>query len=116
MSLAKLKNALFDDCVFLFEIFLPRRQKEREFCVSKDFDPGVDVVGRAQSVTPNGVFQRRHVALCRFWDMTKSGDWSAADIVESERQRRTLGGDDGLSELTRKKIMIGRAMGHHALR
>ena len=44
MSLAKLKNALFDDCVFLFEIFLPRRQKEREFSVSEDFHPEIDVI------------------------------------------------------------------------
>ena len=56
MSFAKLKNALFDDRGFLFEIFLLGRKKEREFRVSKDLSPGVDVVGRVQGITPNSVF------------------------------------------------------------
>ena len=56
MSFAKLKNALLDDRGFLLEIFLPGRKEEREFRVSKDLSPGIDVIGRAQGVTPNGVF------------------------------------------------------------
>ena len=43
--LTKLKDALFDNGGFLLEILLPRRKEEREFGMSEDFNPCVDVVG-----------------------------------------------------------------------
>ena len=43
-SLTKLKDALFNNCGFLFEILLSGRKKEGELSVSEDFGPCIDVV------------------------------------------------------------------------
>ena len=71
--LTKMEDSLLDNGSFLFEAFLARRKKKRQFRVSECFGPRVDVIRCAQDVVPKRVLERRHFALRRLWDVTK--DW-----------------------------------------